>query len=42
VEVDEREKDNIVIEELECGYKIKEKLLRPAKVRVGRYSSKQN
>jgi len=40
VEVDEREKDNIVIEELECGYKIKEKLLRPAKVKVGRYSEK--
>ena len=40
VEVDTKEKDNIVIEELECGYKIKEKLLRPAKVKVGRYSGK--
>ena len=38
VEVDTKEKDNIVIEELECGYKIKEKLLRPAKVKVGRYT----
>jgi molecular chaperone GrpE (heat shock protein) len=40
VEVDVKEKDNSVIEELECGYKIKERLLRPAKVRVGRYSGK--
>ncbi len=38
VEVDTKEKDNLVVEELECGYKIKEKLLRPAKVRVGRYT----
>ena len=38
VEVNTKEKDNIVIEELECGYKIKERLLRPAKVRVGRYT----
>lgn len=41
VEVNTKEKDNIVIEELECGYKIKERLLRPAKVKVGRYSVKK-
>lgn len=40
VEVDTKDKDNIVIEELECGYKIQERLLRPAKVKVGRYSGK--
>lgn len=37
VNVDAKEKDNMVLEELENGYKMKDRLLRPAKVKVGRY-----
>lgn len=37
IDVDVKEKDNMVLEELESGYKMKDRLLRPAKVRVGRY-----
>ncbi|MBI3812928.1 MAG: nucleotide exchange factor GrpE [Nitrospinae bacterium] len=42
IEVNEKDKDNIVIEELESGYKIKDKLIRPTKVRVGKYSDKSS
>lgn len=37
VEVNSKDKDNIVIDELEKGYRFKDRLLRPAKVRVGKY-----
>jgi len=36
VEVEEKEKDSIVLSQCEKGYLIRGKLLRPAKVRVGR------
>ncbi|MEK6589823.1 MAG: nucleotide exchange factor GrpE [Nitrospinota bacterium] len=41
-EVNLKEEDNLVIEELEKGYKIKDRLIRPAKVRVGRYFDKSS
>lgn len=34
-ETNEKEKDNIVLEEFQKGYYIKDKILRPAKVKVG-------
>ncbi len=37
VNVESKEKDNIVIDELEGGYMLNGRLLRPAKVRVGRF-----
>ncbi|MEK6546106.1 MAG: nucleotide exchange factor GrpE [Nitrospinota bacterium] len=37
VEVNSEDKDNIVTDELEKGYRIRDRLLRPAKVRVGKY-----
>lgn len=37
VEVPEKEKDGIVLEELQKGYKIYDRVLRPAKVKVGIY-----
>lgn len=42
VEVNEKEKDNMVIEVLETGYKLRDKLIRPAKVRVGKYLHKSS
>lgn len=37
VEVSEKEKDGAVLEELQKGYKIYDRVLRPAKVKVGVY-----
>ena len=42
VEVEETEKDNIVISQGEKGYIIGERLLRPAKVRVGKIRNKKD
>lgn len=39
-ETDEKEKDNIVLEEFQKGYNIHDKILRPAKVKVGIYKEK--
>lgn len=39
VEVDEPDDDNTVVEELSPGYRYKDRLLRPAQVRVGRYAA---
>lgn len=38
VEVAEEKKDNIVLEELQKGYKLYDKVLRPAKVKIGNYA----
>lgn len=37
VEVSEKEKDGVIIEELQKGYMIYDRVLRPAKVKVGNY-----
>ena len=36
-EVDEREQDGVVVNQLEAGYRVGGRVLRPAKVAVGRY-----
>lgn len=36
--VDEAEKDNLVLEEIQPGYALNDKLIRPAMVKVGRFS----
>lgn len=41
-EVETQEKDNIILEEFQKGYNIKDKLLRPAKVKVGIYKTTTN
>lgn len=40
-ETDDKEKDNIVLEEFQKGYNINNKVLRPAKVKVGIYKEKE-
>lgn len=42
VEVAEKEKDGIVLEELQKGYTIHNRVLRPSKVKVGIYKSDTN
>lgn len=42
VEVSEKEKDGIVIEELQKGYMIYDRVLRPSKVKVGHYEQVTN
>lgn len=39
-EIEDTKKDNIVLEEFQKGYKINERVLRPAKVKVGIYKKK--
>jgi molecular chaperone GrpE len=40
IEVGELEKDGIIIEEARKGYRMHEKILRPAQVKVGKYNKK--
>ncbi len=40
-EINVKEKDHIILEEFEKGYNIKDKVLRPAKVKVGIYKNNQ-
>jgi molecular chaperone GrpE len=40
VDVGDEKQDGVVVEVLQKGYKIYDKVLRPAKVKVGRYNSK--
>lgn len=37
IEVDDKKKDGIVIEEIRKGYKIYDKILRPAQVKIGKF-----
>ncbi len=39
VEVNEQSRDGLVVEELSCGYRLGEAVLRPARVSVGKYAS---
>ena len=39
VEVDTKEHDNRVIEEFQKGYRVRNRILRPAKVKVGIYKN---
>lgn len=41
VDADEKEKDGIVLEELQKGYTIHNRVLRPSKVKVGVYKEKE-
>ena len=41
VEVSEKEKDGVVLEELQKGYMIHDRVLRPAKVKVGIYKNNE-
>jgi molecular chaperone GrpE len=36
IEVDDESKDGIVIESSRCGYRINDKIIRPAQVKVGK------
>ena len=40
VEETGREQDGMVVEEWQKGYKFKERLLRPSRVKVGQYTGK--
>jgi len=39
IDVNDKEKDNIILEELQKGYKLKEKIIRPSQVKVGSYKN---
>ncbi len=41
VEVDDKAQDGLVVEELACGYKLGDAVLRPARVSVGKYAGGQ-
>ncbi len=41
VEVDDEAQDGLVVEELACGYKLGDAVLRPARVSVGKYAGRQ-
>ncbi len=41
VELDDKEKDGMVIREARKGYKMKDRILRPAQVEVGKYKSNE-
>ncbi len=41
VEVDDEAQDGLVVEELACGYKLGDAVLRPARVSVGKYAGGQ-
>lgn len=41
VEVDDEAQDGLVVEELACGYKLGDAVLRPARVSVGKYAGRR-
>ena len=41
-EVEEQEKDDIILEELQRGYKLNSNVIRPAKVKVGKYVDEES